>query len=194
MSRLIVVALIAVLSFGSYAGFDAGGGGGKIAIALRNRVIHHDNIIDDEQNHLSLGVEHFRDVVVINASAKELIIDTNQIGIACPSNSDTALAAQIADPIVRFKPMADEGDVTVLLIDFKSFKQEDGKLTLKLKDNWGSSLKVYQIRQGGEIIQQDSEDAFELKSWTEVETNFSVHLFLDPVVAPTPTVEEDFGY
>lgn len=180
MSRLLVVALLVVLSFGSYAGFDAGGGGGKVAIALKNRVINSDGPELDQNNNLSLGVEYFREVVTINAQKKELTILTDRIAVA-----DTLVpqcnraGARAADPLIDFKAMAEQGDVTILLIDFKAFKQENGKLVLKLKDDWGTSLKVYQIRQGGEVIEHDSQEAFELKGWNDVETNFSVHLFLD---------------
>ena len=81
--------------------------------------------------------------------------------------------------------MADEGDVTVLLIDFKSFTMtSEGELVLKLKDDWGASLKVYQIRQGGEVIEQDSQDALDFKSYNEVETTFSIHMILDEVAEP----------
>lgn len=180
MNRLIVVALLVVFSFGSYAGFDAGGGGGKIAIALRNKTVHHE-VLDSVEDHSSLGVEHFREVVVIDSAKKELAIDVQQIGIANPSGTGVG-GEPIVDPVLQFRSMAKEGDVIVLIIDFKSYKMTDGKLVLDLDDDWGTSLKVFQILQGGEIIEQDAEGAWELKNWNELETNFSIHLFLDPVL------------
>lgn len=183
MSRLLVLALVVVLSFGAYAGFDAGGGGGKVAISLRNKTVHQDDIELEQADNRALGIQFFREAVQINSQLKELKINTGLISVADPMNRP-AQTGTTTDPLLQFKQMADEGDVTVLLIDFKSFAMTpDGELVLKLKDDWGASLKVYQIRQGGEVIEQDSQDALDFKSYNEVETTFSIHMIMDEVVA-----------
>ena len=146
MSRLLVLALFVVLSFGAFAGFDAGGGGGKVAISLRNKTVHHDDIELDQADNRALGIQYFREAVQINSQQKELKINTGLISVADPMQRP-AQTGTITDPLIQFKQMADEGDVTVLLIDFKSFTMtSEGELVLKLKDDWGASLKVYQIR------------------------------------------------
>lgn len=187
MSRLLVLALFVVLSFSAFAGFDSGGGGGKVAISLRNKTVHQDDIELEQADNRALGIQYFREAVQINSQIKELRINTGLISVADPMHrpAQSGTATVSSDPLYQFKQMADEGDVTVLLIDFKSFAMTStGELVLKLKDDWGASLKVYQIRQGGEVIEQDSQDALDFKSYNEVETTFSIHMIMDEVVEP----------
>jgi len=180
MRHLLAILILATFSFGSYAGFDAGGGPGKIAILLSDKSVDPDGI----DPHSTLGVEAFSDVVKHDTEKNEIIIDMSKLPVADATlrkflyRMDDTETEKVLD---RLKQMANTGDISVMVIDFVGYKVVNEKLILFIKENLRESLKIYQIYQNGELLELTLRNAFDIKSWNDSDRKFSIHVFKSKV-------------
>ncbi len=176
MKTLALLVVILFSHFTFAAGFDAGGGG-KFAIVLQS----HDSISVNNGKYF-LNVDRFRDVVGIDADGRSLTVDTRQIKLSTVSRFANATTSRV-DSLSQLRRLTKEGEMTLLLIDFKNAKENNGRLVFNLTNDWGATLKVYQVCEDGAIKELDPQGALDLKSLTDIDSDFSIHVFLNPKIS-----------